>query len=104
MSTRTKHKTGIKFEPGRIVSTPGALNAMERAGQDPVFFLQKHFFGDWGDLSEGDKEMNELALVDGSRILSSYKTLLGEKIWIITEATGDDGYRAATTILLPDEY
>ncbi len=36
MSTRTKNKTGIKFEPGRIVSTPGALNAIERAGQDPV--------------------------------------------------------------------
>ncbi len=48
--------------------------------------------------------MNDLALVDGSRIMSAYKTLLGEKIWIITEATGDDGHRAATTILLPDEY
>jgi hypothetical protein len=30
--------------------------------------------------------------------------LKGVKIWIITEAAGDDGNRASTCILLPDEY
>jgi hypothetical protein len=28
----------------------------------------------------------------------------GTKFWVITEAVGDDGRRAATTVLLPDEY
>jgi len=31
------------------------------------------------------------------------KFLLGEKIWIITEAADESGHRAATTILLPSE-
>jgi hypothetical protein len=43
-------------------------------------------------------------LIDGSRILSAHRTSLGEKLWIITEATDDCGKRAATTILLPSEY
>src|SRR6266849_325195 len=27
-----------KFEPGKIVQTPGALDALERSGQDDTFF------------------------------------------------------------------
>ena len=48
--------------------------------------------------------MNNASLVDGSRLLSAYRTLKGVKIWIITEATGDDGHRASTCCLLPNEY
>jgi len=33
-----------------------------------------------------------------------YVTVSGTKIWIITEATDDNGKRTATTILLPEEY
>ncbi len=29
--------------------------------------------------------------MDGSRILSAYKTLKGERLWIITEAADDEG-------------
>jgi hypothetical protein len=48
--------------------------------------------------------LNEAALVQGDRILSAYRTLKGVKVWVITEAADDNGHRAATTILLPDEY
>ncbi len=51
-----------------------------------------------------DKRLNDQALVDGSRLLSAYRTLKGERIWIITEAVGDDGKRSATTLLLPAQY
>ena len=33
-----------------------------------------------------------------------FVTLKGVKLWIITEATNDNGKRAATTLLLPSEY
>jgi hypothetical protein len=59
---------------------------------------------DWGDLCDEDRQANDLALIDGSRILSAYRTSLGEKIWVITEAVDDAGNRAATTVLLPGEY
>ena len=47
----------------------------------------------------------EAALKDGSRIFSAYNLpRTGERLWIITEAEGDDGNRASTCVLLPDDY
>jgi hypothetical protein len=93
-----------RFRLGQTVATPAALEAIQRAGQSPTDFLDRHITGDWGDLSEDDREANESSLKDGSRILSAYHTTCGTKIWIVTEAADDDGQREATTILLPDEY
>jgi hypothetical protein len=101
MNTMT-HKP--KFSLGQIVATPGALEALEASGQTPQFFLEKHVQGDWGTVCGEDKLANDQALVDGSRLLSAYKTLKGERIWIITEAKDDQGKRVSTTILLPEEY
>jgi hypothetical protein len=88
-----------KFPLGQTVATPGALEALEASGQTPDFFLDKHVQGDWGTVDDEDKRANDQALIDGERIVSAYKTLLGEKIWVITEAD-----RASTCILLPSEY
>ena len=93
-----------KFSLGQIVATPAALEAINKAGQTPDFFLDKHVQGDWGEICGEDKLLNDLAVVSGDRILSAYKTLLGVRIWIITEAADDAGKRAATTILLPEQY
>lgn len=94
------------FKLGQIVATPGAIEALERAKQTPWSLLFRHVAGDWGNLSEDDRQLNNEALKDGSRILSAY--ILNDeaktKIWCITEAENDHGNRAATTILLPDEY
>jgi hypothetical protein len=93
-----------KFSLGQTLATPGALKALEESGQSPAFFLEKHVQGDWGTVDDEDKRANDQALVDGSRILSAYKTLKGERIWVITEAADDEGRRAVTTVLTPDEY
>jgi hypothetical protein len=92
------------FKLGQVVATPGAIEALEKAGQVPFEFIARHAKGDWGDLSEEDRRLNDEALKDGSRILSAYRLNTGLKIWIITEATDDNEQRAATTILLPEEY
>ena len=93
-----------RFDLGRVVATPASLQMLEAARQSPAEFLDRHVRGDWGNLSEDDCEANEVALRDGSRILSAYATSGGHKIWIITEAADERGRRAATTILLPEEY
>jgi hypothetical protein len=93
-----------RFSLGQVLATPGALQALEESGQAPACFLDRHARGDWGDVDQRDWQLNDQALQDGSRILSAYKTPKGTKIWIITEAADDDGKRAATTLLLPEEY
>ncbi len=87
------------FPLGQIVATPGALAAFERAKQPPTCFLDRHAIGDWGELEPTDVAENKYSLIHGFRLLSSYTTEAGEKIWIITEAD-----RSATTLLLPGEY
>lgn len=93
-----------KFPVGKTLATPGALAALQESGQSPAFFLDRHVQGDWGDLDVADKRVNEEALVSGERLLSAYRTLKGQKLWIITEAVDDEGKRASTTILRPEEY
>ena len=88
-----------QFSLGRLLATPGALSALEDAGQAPAEFLARHCAGDWGDVDAADAAENDLSIADGFRILSDYKTCKGVKLWVITEAD-----RSATTILLPDEY
>jgi hypothetical protein len=89
----------MKFSLGQTVATPGALEALQDAGQSPAFFLQKHINGDWGECCREDAAANDQALKDDARIFSVYRTLKGVKIWVITEAD-----RSSTCILLPDEY
>ena len=87
------------FNLGQVVSTPGALNALHRSSQSPAVFLRRHASGDWGDVDGHDSKQNDMALREGGRILSSYKTRLGEQIWLITEAD-----RSSTCNLLPADY
>ena len=87
------------FPLGHIVATPGALEALEQAGQSAHELLTKHAHGDWGEVDEDDKRENELSLRAGFRLLSAYRTRLGERLWVITEAD-----RSVTTCLLPKEY
>lgn len=87
------------FSLGKVVATPGAIEALEKAGQTPIEFLERHQRGDWGIVPEEDKAANNLSIREGSRILSAYRLVTDVKIWIITEAD-----RSVTTFLLPEEY
>lgn len=83
---------------GHIVATPGALELLSKAGEEPFNLLVRHRSGDWGELDAQDRRENERSVENGWRVLSSYP-VDKEKVWIITEAD-----RSATTILLPEEY
>ena len=94
------------FQPGQILATPGALETLDRLGIDPLYLvLSRHVLGDWGELCDEDRELNNHSLANGMRIFSSYKLVqpgddaTTETVWIITEAD-----RASTTVLLPSEY
>jgi hypothetical protein len=75
------------------------LLALEKAGQQAQEFLDRHAKGDWGEVDYHGAKENEMSLQTGLRLLSSYTTVTGDRLWIITEAD-----RSATTLLLPEEY
>jgi len=93
------HHTGPRFKPGRILATPAALEVIADARVSIVDLLIRHMRGDWGDLSDSDRQQNELAVTAGHRIVSNYVLPGGGTVWLITEAD-----RYATTFLLPGEY
>lgn len=95
--------SGRLFDLGATNMTPGIEGLVTSGALNPGYILRRHNAGDWGDLEADDKALNDRAVIDGSRIFSSYILPCG-KVWCITEATDDAGKRSRTTILLPDEY
>lgn len=91
------------FRLGKLVWTSGVNEQIADDAKFSVFVsesIRQHAMGDWGDLSQGDKNENDLAVKAGDlRILSAYEKDGLPKIWIITEAD-----RSATTVLFPEEY
>lgn len=85
-----------RFRLGRVYATPGALAALKAAKLHPIALIVRHVRGDWGELDEEDQKQNEVALIAGMRLLSSYTLTTGKKVWVITEADW-----SATTLLLP---
>lgn len=91
----------ILFPLGRLVATPGALEALKRGDMraDLKAIIGAHMTGEWGEVCDEDKQANNDALKYGNRLLSAYTLPCGEKVWVITEAD-----RSSTTVLLPEEY
>lgn len=85
------------FRLGRINSTPGALRLLSH--DDILAGIQRHQAGDWGDVENEDRQANDRALVEHSRLFSVYHSANRVKFWIITEAN-----RSFTTVLLPEDY
>lgn len=92
-----------RFETGPWVVTKAVADRMKEDENFQNFVklcIGRYLRQDWGNLSDGDREANDLAALDGSeRIFASYKYKDDEKVWIITEWD-----RSATTILFPEDY
>lgn len=91
------------FSLGQVVATPAVLAHLDRHSILPAALLSRHQHGDWGNVDSEDAEANDEAVKSGTRILSSF-TVEYVVVWIITEAAGDDGDRASTCLLFPEEY
>jgi len=101
--------TAPRFDPGQIVMTPGAIEALANHNALVSEYLLRHVSGDWGKLDAVDERANNGALKTGLRLLSCYPLPKGQTIWIITEAVdlkaGDHPLqRKLTTVLTPEEY
>lgn len=94
-----------KVNLGRTLSTTALLMAIQEAHEvtdvDPILFplFQRHSNGDWGELSDDDRQLNEDALLHKDRVMSVYETKMGVTVWIITDPDWE-----ITTALLPSDY
>ena len=86
-----------KFALGQTVITANAKAVLPEL--DVVLALQRHYSGDWGDVDDHDRKVNEDALRNGDRLVSVYKSVRDQKFYIITEWN-----RSVTTVLLPEDY
>ncbi len=81
----------------------------EEMGQDNKFYnevkkaISKFVAGDWGITCDGDKALNDDALITGDRILASYLTSKG-KIWINADFVYNPSDPRPVVIMFPDEY
>lgn len=91
----------VKFDTGRVVCTTNFKNTVGEPTWLAIMsdVVRRHSSGDWGDLTEEDRQSNEDALKNGERLMSVYTTDNNVKLWVITEWD-----RSVTTVLLPEDY
>lgn len=105
--------TNPKFNIGQLLATASITHELKNLAfhQFCMNALNRHTSGDWGDLCDDDKNLNNLAVTNGNRIFSAYNIpanliqddMPNDKIYIITEARYQ-GVRKSTTILFPADY
>lgn len=86
----------IKLKLGQVFLTREVANKVPE--YEIIFCLGRHQQGDWGDMPEEDKKINDWAVERGERVISKYRTEAGD-IYIITEPD-----RSYTTVLFTWEY
>ncbi len=93
------------FFLGEIAVTDEAdrILFLEKPKEDLIDLLKRHVSGDWGEVNQEDKDRNDKAVEDGSRILSIYTLSTGKKVLVLTEAADALGNREITNILAPNE-
>ena len=111
-----------RMDPGQVVATPGALAALEAAGQGAAMYVDRHVGGDWGEhgtyetvevtererqygamATDDDGKLNKLAVDanNGSRVMSRYTLPTGVVVWVSTEG---EGQHRNTCVMLPEDY
>ena len=89
---------------GRVVMTRSVASLVaehQALARVILAALPRHARGACSHMSEHDQQANAAALVDGSRMFTSWPTGLDVEpiVWVITEAD-----RSSTCVLLPSDY
>ncbi len=86
------------FEGGRVLATPKAMEAIEETELEIMDILARHLVGDWGDIDDEEKMLNDQAVEYGKRITSAYRLAPSIEVWVVTA-----GDRQATWLKLSEQ-
>ena len=95
------------------MATPGAIALLVEHNVDILLLIRNHQYGDWGDSDSDEIALNNFAVANDLRVMSTFRMMDWRKqlavntqdcaelptVWIITEHD-----RSVTTVLLPREY
>jgi len=94
-----------KLPLGILAVTQGVQHLVKAA--EVAKMVERHIQGDWGEVSEDDKALNDLSVLEGGDVLSAYLDSGQRRVWVKTDGWygPDKGTEyLVTTVLLPDEY
>lgn len=84
-----------KFDVGEVVITPAAAAALQATGQTLPELLARHQAGDWGEVSEQLKRVNDAGLTEQFNLQSIYELPCGDRLVVVT-----DRHRSLTMVHL----
>ena len=107
----------VRFKTGRVKATPKAMSLLAKYGFQKRDLIARHRAGDWSDVPVAQLRRNELALIDGSKLLAWYRLLEPTwlesipysqqkslpTVWIETSAINNCGNRNTTTVFCSDD-
>ncbi len=71
---------------GEVVVTPTVNELLARCGQTIDALLERHRSGDWGDVSDEQRQINEQAADHAYCVVSTYNTGEGASVMVFTKA------------------
>jgi len=83
---RVMSMTAVKFDVGQLIVTPTASAALEADGETVARLLERHQAGDWGDVTQHERSINDQGLETSLSLQSVYHTRRGQKIIFVTRA------------------
>ena len=75
-----------KFELGKLVVTPSAARVLQQSGSSADEVLSRHAEGDWGEVSEQERDVNERGLSEQFNLVSNYRMADDQFITVFTKA------------------
>jgi predicted transcriptional regulator len=91
----------LEINVGQVLVTRGVADLAKEKRVFASFVrksLERYRKGDWGDMSDEDKRLNNLNLEKHLRLFASYESPNLPEIWITTEPD-----RSSSTIMFPEE-
>jgi len=85
------------FDAGAMLRTPAAMLALIQAATTESELIERHQCGDWGDITDADRRVNDLALQQGGQLVSLYRLRTNRFVLVVTA-----GDRRSTRVVLPE--
>lgn len=107
-----------RMELGNIVVTGGVGGWAQRSAERTEFLidcLERHRIGDWGEVNDENKVMNDELATSGTPVISCYQvpdsppngddaSRAWNLLFVMTAAEDSRGERTRTTLMWPHEY